>query len=501
MSDPTFGISITRVDNEPRPAVASDMSVAGIVGTAPDANAETFPLNTPVLVFSDDTAALTALGAAGTIRNAIELMNSQLGEFQVAARVVVVRVEEGEDDDETMENIIGSSVDKSGIWALPEAGPILGVIPRLICCPGFTSSQVSGLATLVLGTQGDNLTAAPTVVFTGGGSDPGKVLPTATAVLGTGANAEKVVALNITDRGKNLSGTLTVSFTGGGSELDKALPTATATIDKLANPVVAALPPVLSQLLGVAVVQGPATTLQAFTDWVETISSERIIPVETAVKVGVSATVRDSAPAVIGLGIKVDHEKAGAPFHSWANRPLYGIVGPNRPIRFSLTDGATEGQTILSQRGGIILRGEAGVETAIASGGHVFVGTDTCAEDTLWKFYNQVRGRDYIHLMFLRTLRYYLGKFNLTRHTIQAVENTMNRALRDLKSAGHILDYKVSFTRDLNSPSQLRLGRFHIGFAAEEPAPLTYLGIQSSRYLPALDTLLSDILAQVDTGA
>lgn len=122
--------------------------------------------------------------------------------------------------------------------------------------------------------------------------------------------------------------------------------------------------------------------------------------------------------------------------------PPYGIVGPNRPIRFSLTDGATEGQTILSQRGGIILRGEAGVETAIASGGHVFVGTDTCAEDTLWKFYNQVRGWDYIHLMFLRTLRYYLGKFNLTRHTIQAVENTMNRALRDLKS-GHILDYKV----------------------------------------------------------
>ena len=37
MSDPTFGISITRIDNEPRPAVWSDMSVVGLIGTAPAA--------------------------------------------------------------------------------------------------------------------------------------------------------------------------------------------------------------------------------------------------------------------------------------------------------------------------------------------------------------------------------------------------------------------------------------------------------------------------------
>ena len=39
MSDPTFGISITRIDNEPRPAVWSDMSVVGLIGTAPAADA------------------------------------------------------------------------------------------------------------------------------------------------------------------------------------------------------------------------------------------------------------------------------------------------------------------------------------------------------------------------------------------------------------------------------------------------------------------------------
>ncbi len=35
------------------------------------------------------------------------------------------------------------------------------------------------------------------------------------------------------------------------------------------------------------------------------------------------------------------------------------------------------------------------------------------------------RGRDYIHLMFLRTLRFYLGRFNITGQTVQAVLNTM----------------------------------------------------------------------------
>ena len=53
MSDPTFGLSIQRIDTEPRPPVASDMSVVGIIGTAADADASAFPLNTPVFLYSD----------------------------------------------------------------------------------------------------------------------------------------------------------------------------------------------------------------------------------------------------------------------------------------------------------------------------------------------------------------------------------------------------------------------------------------------------------------
>jgi uncharacterized protein len=228
------------------------------------------------------------------------------------------------------------------------------------------------------------------------------------------------------------------------------------------------------------------------------MQSERLIPVETAVKVGNPAVQQPASPRVLGIAVRRDHQFQGRPFHSWANQPVQGIVGPNRAINFSLTDGATEGQSILAANGGVIIRGEMGVETAIAQGGYVYVGTDTCSEDTLWTFYNVMRGRDYIHLMFLRTLRYYLGRFNITGQAIEAIRNTMAFAMRDLKADGDILGYKISFTRDQNSPEQLRLGKFTLDFAAEEPPVLRYLGIQSARYRPALDALLDDLLSQLD---
>lgn len=410
MSDPTFGISLTRIDNEPRPAVYSDMSVVGIIGTAPAADAATFPLNTAVFLYSDDAAKLTALGATGTLRDAVNLINAQLGEFQVAAKIVVVRVAEGADATATIANIVGNGT-TTGLAAFLEAGPALGVIPRLLCAPGFTSQR-------------------------------------------SGSNA---------------------------------------------NAVCAALPAICAKLLAHAVVDGPATTEQDAINWRETISSDRLIPVDPAVKIlsnGVPAVVPLS-PAVIGVAVRRDHEKQGRPFHSWANQPVQGIVGPSRPINFSLTDGATEGQRLLAANVGVLLRGEMGVESAIAQGGFIFVGTDNAGEDDLWRFYNVTRGRDYIHLMLLRTLRFYLGRFNITGQTIQAVINTMTIALRDLKADGDILGFEVKFTRDQNTPESLRQGRFTINFAAEEAPVLRYLGIQSARYRPALDALLDDLLAQV----
>jgi len=492
MADPIFGIGIQRIDNEPRPASTADMAVIGLVGTAPDADVDVFPLNDPILIFSDDAAAITALGETGSLAGQLELINAQLGEFQVAARVIIARVEEGEDDDETITNLVGNSSLKTGVHALRSAGPKLGVVPRLIAVPNYTYQRDTGVSAIAIGGGGGTGYEVGDTIAGSGGAGTGFAGQVAT-VDGDGT----ILTVTITTAGSGYTSAPTLAITtdaGTGATL-------TATIDDLANPVTAALGALCAALLAHAVVSGPHTSLQAFTDWRETLNHGRLIPVETWVKVGVDATLTDSVGAILGLAVRRDHEFLGHPFHSWANQPVQGIVGPNRFIDFSLTDGNTEGQSIIALNGGVIIRGEAGMESAIASGGFVYVGTDNAGEDDIWRFYNVTRGRDYIHILMLRTLRFYLGRFNLTGQTIQAVLNTINGALRDLKADNEILDYRVTFERGQNSPEELRQGRFTVLFMAEEAPVLRYLGIRSARYRPALDALLDDLLAQIDVAA
>ena len=416
MSTPTFGISIIREDNEPRIAVNADLSVVGIIGTAPDAAALSFPLDTPVAIFSNDTASLTALGATGTLATAIRLINAQLGDFQAAARVVVVRVEEGIDDDATIANIVGDGI-ATGLSAFLSAGPDLGVMPRLICAPGFTHQQAEDVA------------------------NPGTLL---------------------------------------------------------ANPVAAALPAVLTKLLAHAVVNVNSATLEAAIDARETLASERIIPIAANVKIseGENVVTFDAAPAIIGIAVRRDFEKGGLPFHSWANQPVQGIIGLERNVGFSLTDGATEGQALLAANIGIITRGEMGVDAALTSAGFVFIGTDNSSTDPLWQFYNVTRGRDFIHLKVLSSVKQFLGRFNITRQTVQAVLNTVDLALADLQAEGAILGYRVSFRDGENSPEDLRAGQITVLFEAEEAPVLRRVIVKSARFRPALDALVADLVAQ-----
>lgn len=413
---PTFGVSIIREDNEPRVAVDADLSVVGIIGTAPAAVALTYPLDTPVSIYSNDAAAVEALGATGTLRNAINLINAQLGEFQAAARVVVVRVAEGLNEATTLANVVGNGT-TTGLSAFLRAGPDLGVIPRLICAPGFTEQQEE---------DEDN---------------PGQFL---------------------------------------------------------ANPVCAALPAILSQLLAHAVVSVDASTEAKAIDARETLASSRIIPIASGVKVqvGTSVVTMDAAPAVIGVAVRRDFEKGGLPFWSWANQPIQGIVGLERNIAFSITDGANEGQTLLAANLGIIVRGQMGVEASLTSSGFVFIGTDNAGTDALWQFYNVTRGRDFIHLKVLASVKQYLGRFNINRQTVEAILNTIRLALDDLQAEGAILGHRVSFRESDNTPEDLRAGQITVLFEAEEAPVLRKITVRSARFRPALEALISELAAQ-----
>lgn len=569
MTELQVGIKHIRDGVERLPIINSDMSVVGVIGTAPDANLTAYPYNTPVYVQSDDTVEIAKLGSTGTIVDAIKGVQAQL--LQGGAKMVIVNVDPGPDTDTTIANIIGDSTLMTGIWAFTKSAQDLGVTPRVIVASGWTSQQYTGVDTVAITNRGSGFTSAPTVGFTGGSGTgaaatatiskgvssvtvgaPGVGYTAATVVFsppaaggeratgtvtvsagavtgvtvvnkghgygdtevvtatiygdGTGALATPVMtgvleSVTITNGGKNFVSAPSVTFTGGAGTGAAA----TATIDKLANGVCAALPTVLSRLYAVGVVSGPTTSRQAWVDWREKLQSDRLIPgPANDVKVldaNGSPVVKPADAYVAGLIVRRDQEFDGRPFHSAANQPIYGIVGVSRTIEFSLTDASVEAQDIYSRNGGTIVKGESGMEQALSEGGFVYWGTDTLSEDTRWQFYHVVRGRDYIELGQIRTLRYYLGRYNITAATIDAVLNTIGDQLSFLAATQDILDYRLGFEPGKNPGSELRKGNLWIKFQAEEPPVLRKLTISSQRYLAALDSLAVQIANQVDALA
>lgn len=502
MATQLVGIRHIRDEIEVQPAVGAEMSVVGLIGTAVGANEEAFPLDTNVYFLSTDTDMAAKLGTGGWLVDAVRGINDQIGVGQGAVRIVARRVAAGVSDAATVANILGSSTNGTGIYGFLDAGEDLGFIPRLIVPEMTDYTDGQGIDAIALLTNGDNLTAAPTVVFAGGGSDPGKVLPTAVATLGTGANAEKVVSITITSPGKFLTAPPTISFTGGGSEGDKVLPTASCTIAQLASPIVAALQGVCATLRAHAIFQPPTTSYAAWLNYIESHAGDRLIPApaqRAKVMEGESIVERDLAPRLAGIMVRRDHEYGGIPGHSSANQPVQGIVGVSRKVRFWLDNPNSEGADIIDKHGSFVARGEAGVESALGEGGFIFWGTDNLSADAAWQFYHVTRMRDFIELTQMKVLRRYLGRENITIQTITAIRNTMVSHLEDLRANGHIIDFEVKFEEDKNSPENLRLGHLTVSFRCEEAPVLRMISIHSRRYRAALARLVSQVSIQLNS--
>lgn len=139
------GVEVVEIDNGPRPIRTVKSSVIGLIGTAPDADAATFPLNTPALIAGSRVEA-AKLGATGTLPAAMDGIFDQIG-----AMVVVVRVAEGQGETDaereaaTLTNLLGG-VDADtgqylGVHAFLAARSAVKVTPRILIAPGFTHQR------------------------------------------------------------------------------------------------------------------------------------------------------------------------------------------------------------------------------------------------------------------------------------------------------------------------------------------------------------------------
>ena len=129
------GTRLSESNETPVLVQVAQTAVVGLLGTAPDADPIKFPLNTPVLLKGTPTDA-EGIGDAGTLKDAIDDVFDQVGAY-----TIVIRVEEGVDLAATMSNLVGDSTARTGVHALLKCEPMLGIKPRLIAAPGFTSGD------------------------------------------------------------------------------------------------------------------------------------------------------------------------------------------------------------------------------------------------------------------------------------------------------------------------------------------------------------------------
>lgn len=133
------GVRVFELNDGTRPIRTVSSSVIGMVCTASDADAEKFPLNTPVLL-TNVQAALDKAGDQGTLARSLQAIADQTN-----PATVVVRVEQKIDAAEQTSAIIGGSVNGkyTGMKALLAAEAQFGVKPRILGIPGLDTSAVS----------------------------------------------------------------------------------------------------------------------------------------------------------------------------------------------------------------------------------------------------------------------------------------------------------------------------------------------------------------------
>ncbi|WP_269564271.1 phage tail sheath protein [Kosakonia radicincitans] len=146
MSDYHHGVQVVEINDGTRVISTVSTAIVGMVCTASDADAATFPLNEPVLITSVQSAIAKA-GKKGTLAASLQAIADQSKPV-----TVVVRVAEGTSDDEeealaqTISNIIGTTDENgkyTGLKALLTAEAVTGVKPRILGVPGFDTLEVA----------------------------------------------------------------------------------------------------------------------------------------------------------------------------------------------------------------------------------------------------------------------------------------------------------------------------------------------------------------------
>ncbi|WP_456243289.1 hypothetical protein [Veronia nyctiphanis] len=100
-SDYHHGVRVIEINQGTRPIRTVQTAVIGLIATGPNADANFFPENRPVLL-TDVLEGIDKAGNKGTLPYVLDAIKDQCNPL-----TVVVRVPEGKDESETTSNVIG----------------------------------------------------------------------------------------------------------------------------------------------------------------------------------------------------------------------------------------------------------------------------------------------------------------------------------------------------------------------------------------------------------
>jgi phage tail sheath protein FI len=452
------GVEVLEVSDGLRPIRTPASSVIGLIGTAPEADADAFPLDTPVLLIGQPRKA-ALLGDAGTLKDALDGIWDQ-----GSATVVVVRVEEGVDQAATISNLIGDRALKTGVHAFMAAQSVVATTPRILVAPGYTGVRPTGVSGIAVDAGGSGYAAATTTVT---------ITPAAGDTTGTGAEAVAVVTdgavtgITLTRAGIGYTAPPTVTIAGDGTG-----GTATATVGTVGNPVVAELLGIAPRLRAVVIADGPNTTLEDAATYRGDWGSDRVYIVDPYVQVwdtDIDGAVDQPASArVAGVISRMDHEKGF--WWSPSNQVINGIVGTSRPVGWSIGDPHSEANWL----------NEREITTIIRREGFRLWGNRTTSADPQWAFLSVRRTADMVYEAVEAAFLWAMDR-PLSPQLVLDIQESVNAYLRTLKARGAILGGRCWLDPELNTPAELMAGHLTLDFDIEPPAPMERLTFRAHR--------------------
>jgi phage tail sheath protein FI len=441
----------------------------GLSGTAPNADASIFPLNTPVLLTAAPLQA-TKLGLLGTLPQAINQIYAEAG-----AAVIVIRVADDPSPAVVMSNIIGSVAAKTGVNAFRNAEALVGVKPRTFIAPGYTSIRPFGvLGATIAGGSGTGAGAA--ISFNPAGA-------TGTVALVGGS-----FIVTITNPGNYANGTVvTATVTGCGAGA-----TATVHTGSAPNPVVAALIPIATDLRGRIYGDCPSDSDASALAWRNDWDNERIVCFYPSVEVwDETSSAYVAAPASssnAGLTSRVVTEQGF--WYSPSNNAFNGVGGISSPIDYS--DNPNDQANILNSNDIVV---------TINSPSQGYTGwrrwgNHTCAKtNTAFQFESVRTACDMVYEAVQRAQAWAVDK-PPSLQLLREMQASVQAFFDYLVHMGALVGGRVWLDPEKNTPEQTSAGIWAWDFDPTPPAPMEHI----QNYAQLNDKYYINLVSAIQSG-